>query len=71
LGISDVCGKIFFLVIKDLKEDFFVKYHIDVCRFKNMNKILGSVKKKCIFVIYRRAFLKVGKNDVGSNILLL
>lgn len=50
---------------------FFVKYHIDVCRFKNMNKILGSVKKKCIFVIYRRAFLKVGKNDVESNILLL
>lgn len=70
MGISDVCGKIFFLVIKDLKEDFFVKYHIDVCRFKNMNKILGSVKK-CIFVIYRRAFLKVGKNDVESNILLL
>lgn len=30
-----------------------------------MNKILGSVKKKCIFVIYRRAFLKVGKNDVN------
>lgn len=36
-----------------------------------MNKILGSVKKKYIFVIYRRAFLKVGKNDVESNILLL
>lgn len=53
------------------KKIFFVKYHIDVCRFKNMNKILGSVKKKCIFVIYRRAFLKVGKNDVESNILLL
>ncbi len=36
-----------------------------------MNKILGSVKKKCIFVIYRRSFFKVGKNDVESNILLL
>jgi len=26
-----------------------------------MNKILGSVKKKCIFVIYRRAFFKLVK----------
>jgi len=43
------------------KKIFFVKYHIDVCRFKNMNKILGSVKKKCIFVIYRRAFFKLVK----------
>lgn len=38
------------------KKIFFIKCHIGVCCFKNMSKILDSVKKKCIFVIYRRAF---------------
>ena len=64
--------KIFFLVIKDLKEDFFVKYHIDVCRFKNMNKNSWLCKKKVYFCYLSPCFfLKVGKNDVESNILLL
>ncbi len=36
---------------------FFVKYHIDVCRFKNMNKILGSVKKSVFLLSIAVLFL--------------